>query len=636
MKGFFSNAAMRELAPYVLVALCACVAIAGYLQVLYAPFVFDDTLYISTNNKLAGLHLSELWRLFTEPYNEMGEFLPLREISYWVDLSLFGLNPAAFRIDNIVLYLLCLPLVYALTAWSWRYFRPADPAASVTWASAAVTALFALHPSHVEAVVWIAGRKDVLSGLLALLALWVALSARREQGLSPRHAGTALLILFAALLSKAFAVAMAAIIAMVWLMSWREMAAPKQHRLQLLWPVAALLLAAAVAKIFAASTSAVLPFYFGTEAATRSLAVLGWLARLAVSPEHRHFFYPVFDDPYLPAMVALRAAALTGTAAGIVMMWRKRSLAGFSAVVFLLLCMPALQLLPYMQPSVVSDRYLFLAVWPAAMIIVALLWRVGVVPRIALLLVIALSWAVQGAERARDWRSTEAMVDADVHAFPGYYVPAVYKIVGQLQHGQHDDAMKTANGIAITQLREIMANTVKADHAVQIAIKTGMPQEAMDLLWPLGVELMQPAVEEKWNSHMANVRVARHTLVKTAWSRLIKSFPADSSVRYNAGLWMLEMLDADAIANLRAAVELQGLAPSLRGTAFKNYGLALLDNGQAAEAEAPLHAALEQDPPDFRAYCVLAGVYRRTGRAVEALQADANCRDRTHLPGAAR
>lgn len=72
---------MRQLAPIALVLLSAVVAVAAYLQTLDYPFISDDDVYITTNTKLAGLHLTELWHFFTESYNTVFEFLPLRDLS---------------------------------------------------------------------------------------------------------------------------------------------------------------------------------------------------------------------------------------------------------------------------------------------------------------------------------------------------------------------------------------------------------------------------------------------------------------------------------------------------------------------------------------------------------------------------
>ena len=41
-----------------------------------------------------------------------------------------------------------------------------------TWRSAWVAALFGVHPLHVESVAWVTERKDVLSGLFWMLAMW--------------------------------------------------------------------------------------------------------------------------------------------------------------------------------------------------------------------------------------------------------------------------------------------------------------------------------------------------------------------------------------------------------------------------------------------------------------------------------
>lgn len=617
---------MRQLAPPMLVLIGAAIAVVAYLQAFDYPFISDDRIQIENNAKLAGLHAAELWRLFTEPYNAASEFLPLRDLSYWCDIALFGLNPAAFRLHNIILYLLCLPLVYGVTSGLWRYFRPAD-IASASWAAAAVTALFALHPALVESVVWISGRKYVLPNLFSMLALWFAVNARQERGFSSLHAAAALLAFVAVMLSKASYVAVAPIIAMLWLVFWRDIPPPDRHRSLLLWPLAILLMAGFLTLIFVSRSIGTPPAYLGVEAVTRTLAVLGWLARLAVSPESRHFFYPVFEDASLPFMVGLGLAVLVTAVTGAVMILRKRSLEGFALVAFLLLCMPYMQLIPHAPPSLVSDRFLALAVWPAVLLVVSLSWRLNFAPRMALLLAIALPWGFQTMERTRDWRSFETIVDADLRTYPGYYMPAVYKIVAALPRGLYREASEAANGIAVAEYRDIMVRLVKADHAVNVdAVSTGKPDEAIALLHNLESALRQPPVQSRWNPPVQVVWEKCQNMLVKQWMSLARQFPDDATVRYNAGAWMSEAgYYKDAIAHLRAAAGSQYLPESARGTAFKNLGLALIGSGYIAEAEAPLRAALEQQQPDMQAYCLLSVVYKLSNRLEDAARAEADC-----------
>ena len=634
-----SLARMRQFTPLLLVLVSAAIAVAAYLQALDYPLVSDDGSYLTENTKLIELPLAELWRLFAEPYNCCFEFLPLRDFSYWLDIKLFGLTPSAFRIHNIILYLLCLPLLYATTLGLWRYFRPKD--ATAPWAAAVVTALFALHPSLVESVVWISGRKYILPDLFSLLALWLAVNTRRKWGLSAPHATATLVAFVAVMFSKSSYVAVAPVVAMLWVLFWLDTPKPERRRSLLLWPLAILVLAVLLTMVFIAKNKGYdgMPFYFGVEAVTRTLAILGWLARLAVSPENRHFFYPVFEDPNLPIMVALGAVVLAAATTGVVMILRKRSLEGFAGIAFLLLCMPYIQLIPNHPPSLVSDRYLALAMWPIMLLLVALSWRLKPAPRIALLLAIALPWGFQTMERTRDWRSYETLVDADLHAYPGHYLPAFRKITGvQLRNRLYHDADKTAHNISASEIRGIMVGIIQTTHAVRIkAGEVGKPHEAMALLQNLEILLKQPPVQVKWNSSMLYVWNYCRNILSLQWEHLAEQFPDDASVRYNAGLSLLNFNTYEkAVTHLHAATESQRLPESVRGKAFKNLGLALINSGHVAEAEAPLRAALEQAQPDLQAYCLLSVVYIREGRIEEAARAEADCPSHALNDGAAQ
>lgn len=629
---------LRQLAPQALALLGAMAAVAAYLQALDYPFIADDLGFIATNSKLSALHLTELWRLFTEPYNEWSEFLPLRELSYWLDLTLFGLNPAAFRWHNIVLYLLCLPLIYGMTLKLWRFFHSADAVASASWAAAIVTALFALHPAHVEAVVWIAGRKDVLSGLFSLLALWLALRVKRERGFSAPYVAAALLALLAAMLSKATAVAIAPVIALLWVMFWRDIPVPDKRRSLLLWPLASLLLAASIALIFSALIPSRIPPYFGIEAVTRSLAVLGWLARLAVSPESRHYIYPVFEDPWLHVMALLGAAVLIalGMMSSRTFSLRSRhslpfqySLEGVALALFLLLCLPNIHLIPYALPSLVSDRFVFLAVWPAMLLLVALAWHLKPLLRIAVLSVTIFSYGYQTAERPHDWHSFSAIIDADWRVYPGNYILAMYKIFSVSQPDFYRHAFETASNITAPEFRDDMIRLVEADYAVHVgSALTGKPQEAVALLWRVGLDLGQLPAQAKWNSPIHNLWGKKEALLEFEWESLVKRFPDNASVRYSAGIWKEVRQSGHAVEQSHVATESQHRRELSQGTLFYTLGHALVGAGQLAAAEALLLAALRQSPPDLRAHCLLSVVYEQTRRNGEALHAQENCPDR--------
>ena len=615
--------------PFALMFTAAAAAILAYLQALNFPFVIDDTTYISTNNKLAELPFTELWRLFLEPFNSMSEFLPLRELSYWIDIALFGLNPAAFRIHSIIFYLLCLPVVYGATKSTLSFFRKKTLEDDV-WIAAVVTTLFALHPSHAEAVVWIAGRKDVMSGMFALMAFWLAVNARRESGISMLYASATLVAITMAMLSKATAIAVVPLIAVLWFMFWRDTPALHRKYATLLWPIGSILLALGIVLVFAASYPYTMPLYFGMEAITRTLAVLGWFARLAVSPESRHFFYPVFEYNYLWILVTLGAITLAAAlASSIKLLWlRSYSIEAFALMAFVILCLPSLQLIPYAPPSMISDRFIFLASWPGILLLVLLLWRLKPAFRVLMLMAVTLLWGAQTFQRPMDWISNEKMIAVDMEAFPGYYAPVAYMVTTQLKKGVSLDASNSTKLIRDPLVRNVLLGLIGLDYIIRVKVMgTGDPFIAEDGFNKLTAVLKTRPEQTKWNAPMSQLWDTCRARLMDQWIFLIKQFPGDMMLRYKAGLSVLSLEHyAGAAEFLRVATESHRLPDDVRGDAYLNYGRALMKKGDLDGAEDAFQNAIAQYPPENRAYCLLADLYRKTGNLQQASETDSDCR----------
>ena len=132
-----------------------------YWQVTGFEFVsFDDYAYVSENTIVRqGITLEGIKWAFMKIYSF--NWHPLTWVSHMLDVELFGTKPGLHHLTNVIFHILNSILLFLIL----------EKMTGAMWRSAAVAALFALHPLHVESVAWIAERKDVLSTFFWMLTM---------------------------------------------------------------------------------------------------------------------------------------------------------------------------------------------------------------------------------------------------------------------------------------------------------------------------------------------------------------------------------------------------------------------------------------------------------------------------------
>ncbi|HEX9045625.1 MAG TPA: hypothetical protein VF988_01245, partial [Verrucomicrobiae bacterium] len=144
-----------------------CVFLAAIIfvvfgQALHFGFVnLDDDLYVTENPVVkAGLTPHDLARVFTQPMCSF--YHPFTMISLMLDTQIHGVDAGGYHLTNLFIH----------AAASIILFLAVRQMAGAMWPGAFIAAMFAIHPLHVESVVWVAERKDVLGGLFFALTLW--------------------------------------------------------------------------------------------------------------------------------------------------------------------------------------------------------------------------------------------------------------------------------------------------------------------------------------------------------------------------------------------------------------------------------------------------------------------------------
>jgi protein O-mannosyl-transferase len=157
--GMFSSPGKRTLVLSLAIVLLTVIA---YLPVRDNGFInFDDNHYITQNAQVrSGLSWDTVKWAFTT--YDAANWHPLTWLSHALDCQLFGLNPAGPHFISVLLHALSAVLLFLLL----------QSLTGFTGRSLVVAALFAVHPLNVESVAWAAERKNVLSMLFFLLAIW--------------------------------------------------------------------------------------------------------------------------------------------------------------------------------------------------------------------------------------------------------------------------------------------------------------------------------------------------------------------------------------------------------------------------------------------------------------------------------
>jgi len=153
-----TNATRNRLLVYIVIGLLTCFA---FEEVRNHNFItYDDPIYVTNNvNIRNGLSKESIvWSLTAECG---ANWHPLTVLSHIVDCELFGLNPGAHHLVNLLYHVLNTLLLFYIFHKMTGAF----------WRSIFVAVIFAIHPLRVESVAWISERKDVLSTFLVLLTI---------------------------------------------------------------------------------------------------------------------------------------------------------------------------------------------------------------------------------------------------------------------------------------------------------------------------------------------------------------------------------------------------------------------------------------------------------------------------------
>lgn len=193
MKNIFKKLSVREKQVFLGIIV---VTLLVFAPAMNNDFLrgWDDGAYLFDNQDVLTLDVKSVLHMFTS--SEQGNYHPFTELSYSIEHALFGHNPIPFHITNLLLHLANTALVFFLV-----FFLTNNKLLSFI-----TMYLFGVHTIHVESVVWISERKDVLYTFFFLLSLISYIQYRKQP--DSKHYRNAIIFFICSCFSKGMAVSL--------------------------------------------------------------------------------------------------------------------------------------------------------------------------------------------------------------------------------------------------------------------------------------------------------------------------------------------------------------------------------------------------------------------------------------------
>ena len=304
--------------------------------------------------------------------------------------------------------------------------------------SVAASLLFIVHPAHVEAIAWVASRKDLVAAAFALLSLLAYVNYRRGGSTARRWYVASLLLFIAALAGKMSVAAFPAVFLAL------DLFIEKRPLSQSLLDKAPFLAAAAVFALAVASAQPPTGHHPNPYVILAAFAESGWL----LTGFGRYVIYRVPPNTAPPLVLQFAATALLVVAFAAPLLLRRYSPLAVVLIYWILFAFLPSQALAFSHP--VTDRYLF---FPSVAAVILIAWaliktserfgRRGLFAAIGLLAIISIAWTRTTLAYLGEWRdprsvwygATQKSSDSDTYYNLGSYYQDMAGRLGKTQRG---------------------------------------------------------------------------------------------------------------------------------------------------------------------------------------------------------